>query len=318
MHLFPRIILLILALALCEPALSYSADAEPDQEANAPEERPKMFEVEFEPDAYYTNIDLYLAMTRTPIPHVGEKTEAEIYRTLISKALQPRFLAFEASVNPLPCLGVYIKDHDRDFYNSAQVSESFNWVKALTAGFEEPYALSAFIGNVVDFNTADRKEMKGKGHLGLLFSGGDYHIKDNELVHDNWQELELKLKGDRKSPVKKLNWSFRVGTKLHENPEITDIVYLSLRRSRVDYKPSYKSLLNNSGFEYTYDMDIRTFDSIRNYFFVDKKWPSEKRKITFSIAAGFVWESARKYSGTLATGREKDNLQFIIRPNIEF
>lgn len=317
MHRLTLIITLILALALCNTAKSYSADAQSLQET-MPDEKTKRYDLEFEPDAYYTNLGLYLPITSTPIPYVGEKTEAEIYGTLISKALQPRFLAFEVSVNPMPCLGAYIKDHNREFYNSAQVSESFNWVKALTAGFEEPYAFSAFIGNVVDFDAPDRKEMKGKGHLGLLFSAGDYHIKDNELIYDNWREFELKLKGDRKSSVKKLNWSFRVGTKFHDNSAITDIVYISLRRSRVDYKPSHKSILNNSGFEYTFDMDARSLDPIRNYFFVDKKWPSEKRRIAFAIAGGFVWESARKYSGALAAGRERDNLQFIIRPNIEF
>lgn len=316
MYQIPRIFLLLIVLALCKPAFSCSADA--DQETNAPEKKPMMLEVEFEPDAYYTSLDIYLSVKKRTIPYIGEKTEAEIYKALVSEAFQPSFLAFEASVNPMPCLGVYLKDHNRDIYDSARVSESFNWVRALTAGFEEPYAFSAFIGNVVDFNTPDRKEMKGKGHLGLLFSAGDYHIKDNELIYDNWREFELKLKGDRKSAVKKLNWSFRVGTKFHDNSGITDIVYISLRRSRVDYKPSYRSILNNSGFEYTFDMDARSLDPIRNYFFVDKKWPSEKRRIAFAIAGGFVWESARKYSGALAAGRERDNLQFIIRPNIEF
>jgi len=38
------------------------------------------------------------------------------------------------------------------------------------------------------------------------------------------------------------------------NPDITDIVYLSFRRSRTDYNPSRSSLFNNSGFEYTFDM----------------------------------------------------------------
>jgi hypothetical protein len=47
---------------------------------------------------------------------------------------------------------------------------------------------------------------------------------------------------------KKLSWSFRIGAKLHGNPDITDIIYLSFRRSRVDYK-SGDPLFNNSGFK---------------------------------------------------------------------
>jgi hypothetical protein len=40
--------------------------------------------------------------------------------------------------------------------------------------------------------------------------------------------------------------------------------------------------------------------------------------MAFSLAADFVWESKRKFTGEPAAGREKDDLQFILRPNIEF
>ncbi len=65
-------------------------------------------------------------------------------------------------------------------------------------------------------------------------------------------------------------------------------------------------------------MDRRTFSAIRHYFYVDKKWPFQNRRMAFSLAVGFVWESAKKYTGVLASGREKNDFQFILRPNIEF
>jgi hypothetical protein len=163
-----------------------------------------------------------------------------------------------------------------------------------------------------------RPDIKGKDYSGYLANAGNYHIKDNELVQDDWWEFEWKIKGDRRSPVKELNWSFRIGVKHHGNPNITDILYLSFRRSRVDYKPEKDSLFNNSGFEYTYDMDRRGLHAIRHYFFVDKKWPYKDTKTAYSFALGFVWESADKYSGPLAEGRTRDDIQFILRPNIEF
>ena len=138
------------------------------------------------------------------------------------------------------------------------------------------------------------------------------------MIQDQWREYEWKMKGDRKSPVKKLSWSFRIGAKLHGNPDITDIYYFSFRRSRVDYHREESSLFYNSGFEYTYDMDRRTFNAIRHYVLVDKKWPFENRQMAFSMAVGFVWESAKKYTGVLAAGRDKNDFQFILRPNIEF
>jgi hypothetical protein len=244
-------------------------------------------------------------------------TESEIYRTLLSRAaLLPQFLVLEASVNPMPYFGTYIKEHDMDLYDRAQVSDNFNWIKALTAGFEEPWAASILAGNVANFYVPDSADIKGIGYSGYLISAGNYHIKDNELIKDNWWEFEWKMKGDRKSPIKKLSWSFRIGTKQHGNPDITDILYISFRRSRVDYKFEGDSFFNNSGFEYSLDLQQRTLSAIRHYFFVDKKWPVENKQIALSLAVGFVWESAKKYTGALATG--KDDFQAILRPNIEF
>jgi hypothetical protein len=173
-------------------------------------------------------------------------------------------------------------------------------------------------GNVANFRVPGSKDFKGLGYSGYLFSTGNYHIKDNELIHDKWMEFEWKIKGDRKSPIKKLSWSFRIGAKLHGNRDITDIVYLSFRRSMVNYRAVGYSIFNNSGFEYSLDMDRRTLSSIRHYFYLDKKWPVENKQMAFALAAGFVWESTRKYTGALAAGREKDDFQFILRPNIEF
>jgi hypothetical protein len=308
-----------LVLVLPFPAQSETNEAMPGKETPAlPEEQFKRIKLVFEPDAYYTDLELIVALTKDPIPQMGEKTESDIYRTLLSRAaVLPRYLVFEGSVNPMPYLGVYLKRNDPGLYGNAQLSGSFNWIQALTAGFEEPYAVSLLAGNVVGFDIAGSRDIKGNGYSGYLFSAGNYHIRNNTLIHDRWQEIEWKMKGDRKSPVKKLSWSFRIGAKLHGNPNITDILYLSLRRSRLDYKPEGSSILNNSGVEYTLDLDRKTSTPIRHYLYVDKKWPLQNRQIALAIAAGFVWESARKYTGALATG-EGTSFQFLLRPNIEF
>jgi hypothetical protein len=320
--LFRRLFLLVLVSLSVPAALSLGAEpvqppvlpASPVEPAVAPE----WVKVEFEPDAYYTSLGLYLALTKSPIPHVGEKSEKDLYLSLLSRAYAPRFLVIEGSVNPLPYAGTYIKkDHDA-FYEDAQITGSFNWVQAVTAGFEEPYAASVFLGNIVDFSIPEDRKSKGIGYSGLLYSRGTYHIKSNTLVRDDWWEMEWKVKGDRKTQDRKLSWSFRFGAKLHGNPDITDIYYLSVRRSRLDYRPQGDSIFNNSGFEYTMDIERGTFTPIRHYFFVEKKWPLAGKKMAFALATGFVWESAKKYSGALAADHTGSQTQIILRPNIEF
>lgn len=318
-----RRLLLIALVSLSVPAVP-SLGAEPVQapalpaSPGEPAAAPEWFKVEFEPDAYYTSLGLYLALTKSPIPHVGNQSEKDLYLTLLSRAYAPRFLVIEGSVNPLPYLGAYIKDRHEDFYDDARVTGSFNWIKAVTAGFEEPYAYSVFLGNVVDFSLPADPQSKGLGYSGLLYSAGTYHIKSNELIRDDWWEVEWKVKGDRRTQDRKMSWSFRVGAKVHENPGITDIYYLSFRRSRLDFKIEKSSVFNNSGFEYTVDMERGSFTPIRHYFFVEKKWPLAGKKMAFALATGFVWESSDKYTGALAANRPSSSTQIILRPNIEF
>ncbi len=137
------------------------------------------------------------------------------------------------------------------------------------------------------------------------------------MIKDDWWEMEWEVKGDRKTSDRKISRSFRVGVKLHGTPDITDVYYLSFRRSRLDYHAKEDSIFDNSGFEYTVDFERGSFTPIRHYFYVDKKWPLRDWKMAFVLATGFVRESAKKYTGALADGTGSQT-QIILRPNIEF
>lgn len=279
----------------------------------------KKVRLEYELDAYYSNIGFYISLTDEPIPDAGEKPELEIYKDLLFSSYIPRFLVLEAAVFPMPDIGFYLKDNVWDLYDKGDIAPNLNLIKTVTAGFEEPYAFSIFLGNVISFTRQGERHKGGNfGYMGYLISIGNYNIKDNVLINDNWQEIEWKIKGDRKFSTHDLHWSFRIGAKLHGHPDIKDAVYLSVRRSRLDFEASPNSILNNSGFEYTIDMDKKTFTPIRHYFIVDKKWPIKANKMGFSFAVGFIWQGANKYTGSLEDKENKEDFQIILRPNILF
>lgn len=105
-------------------------------------------------------------------------TELDIYRILLARAaVLPHFMVIEASYSPDAhprCLSQEARS------GHAQVSGNFNRVKALTAGFEEPWAFSILAGNVVNFYYGGGKDTKGLGYSAYLISSGNYQIKDNE------------------------------------------------------------------------------------------------------------------------------------------
>jgi hypothetical protein len=321
-YLWPFLIILFVHLTgfhlFAETDRKNEAEAVPRENKEAADGDGISFEWEWEFDAYYSNVALIGSLTDEPIPDVGEKNEIEIYKDLFLSSYLPRFFIVEASINPMPCLGVVIKKNERSTYEDAEFEDDFNLIKAITAGFEEPWALSLFLGDVVNFwRPGEKKKEWNKGLMGYLVSAGNYHIKDNELINDDWYEVEWKVKGDREYTSQKLNWSFRIGGKFHSNPDITDVLYTSIRRSRLDYEASAKSILKNGGIEYRFDLDARTFDLVRHYFTIDKKWPFKERKFAVSLTLGFLWESDERYKGSL---REEgvDNFQVMIRPNLEF
>ncbi len=317
---FSRLIIILSAIffAFSAVARAEHPSTEKTEEAAPPPPSKKTVSFEHEFDAYYTNVGLYLSLTDEPIPDVGERDELLVYKDLLFSSYIPRFLVLEAAVFPMPDLGVLINSNMEDIYKSGEITESLNLVKAVTAGFEEPYAVSLFLGNVVSFTRQGEPWRSGNfGYMGYLVSYGDYHIKDNRLIEDDWLEFEWKIKGDRKFSTHDLHWSFRVGGKVHSNPDIKDVVYISVRRGRLDFEES-SSILKNSGFEYTFDMDSETLKPIRHILTVDRRWAVKERRVGFTLAAGFIWESEDRYTGDLRYPPERENFQFIIRPNIIF
>lgn len=317
----PCIAIIIAAFVFMQPVCAIAGDnagSNDLSDANYNESRKEdaiQFDYEFDP--YYTSAGVYISLTDEPIKDLGQRSEFDIYKHLLLNSYVPRFLVIEASVNPMPIAGVLVKDGWHGTYEDAEVSNNLNLVQALTAGFEEPYALSLFLGNVVEFTEKGASKGGNKGYMGYLLSFGDKHIKDNELIDDKWVEFEAKIKGDREGEMGKLNWSFRVGSKIHEHPEITDTVYFSLRRSRLDYE-SATSMLRNSAAEYTIDLDNENFKAVRHYFLVEKKWPLKQYKMAASLGVGFIYDTGRKYSGSLKERGASENFIILIRPNVEF
>ena len=109
-----------------------------------------------------------------------------VYKDLLFSSYIPRFLVLEAAVFPMPNLGVFINSNMEELYSGGEITESLNLVKAVTAGFEEPYAISLFLGNVVsftrqnepwrsgNFGTWDTRELRRLSH------------KDNRLIEVDW------------------------------------------------------------------------------------------------------------------------------------
>ena len=275
--------------------------------------------IEFEWDPYYSNAGYYIPLTDSPIPEIIEEDEAKVYDRLLDSSFTiPRFMLFEISVNPLPMLGEYIKDHHDNTYENGQIRGDLNIVQAFTEGFEEPYAVSLFFGSIMRFvKPGEKVKTSNRGYTGYLASYGDKHIVNNTYIDDNWLEFEWKTKGDQDFKNKTLSWSLRVGGKLHDHPDIIDVIYFGLRRNHFDAKSDEISWFENADIDYKIELDKDSFELVQQSLFINKKWPAPfgAAKSAFEFGVGFILENS-KYSGTLQN--QSEDFRLILRPSFKF
>ncbi len=280
-------------------------------------------QISFELDPYYSCVDYTLSLTDKPIPKTILTNEWMYYSHMLKNLYLPRYILVEGSIYPLPVAGVYIKENYDNFYQNAELSHSLNIVRAVTEGFPEPWAASFFLGNVADFTSSDGKEVVGKGYSGWLFSYGGYHIVDNIMVRDNWWESEIKLKGSDLREAHNLSWSYSLGVKFHDNSEISDVCYVSVKRNRIDFvkhdiNPLLGFFVYDSEQEFRADFkvdEVHRARLSRVSFLFGKNFPVGKGNVTFSFATGVVKLFQNSYSGELKRRIERE-WTLIFRPNV--
>jgi hypothetical protein len=282
-------------------------------------EKPKV-ELLQEWGAYYSSVGLYVPLSDDPFPDGGQMSEWEVYRQLFERSYRPNVLVLEASVYPMPALGVYLRSHHPSFYDSAHLGggSDLNLVKAVTAGFQEPWAVSIFFGNQMKFSRPGETERDtNRGYMGYLFSAGKKHIKENVLIDDDWAELEWKMKGERKFDVDRLNWSFRIGAKVNRNPDIADTIYFGVNRSSLDFTSPFLSFLANSTVKLFTEIPNNRVTLLRQELVFGKKYPIESARLAWELDFGLIYEQASKYSGALSP-LAKTSYTLVFRPNIVF
>jgi hypothetical protein len=227
-------------------------------------------------------------------------------------------MLFEASVHPVSIAGLYFRQNHEDIYDEARIEE-MNVVKVLTAGYEEPYSLSFFIGRMMVFKNAKNNRVgKNRAYMGYLLTLGDYTIKDNQAHYDKWVNVEFKLKGTREKENSDLDWSFRVGAKIHDNPNFADTIFIGARRSSINYNRGVWSLSYNNAFSTLLAVSADTFELTDAEIILEKKWPiKSSRKISFGLGLGYLYNSGQKYRGELSD-EGINNHQLIFRPNLKF
>ncbi|OIQ96960.1 hypothetical protein GALL_210270 [mine drainage metagenome] len=319
---FPDHLHLICAAAFClYTSIAPAAEVAPKEDISgkAAAEAVSKSELVLEASAKYTDIDYNVPLTDKPIPVITSDNESEIYSKLIQGSLIPRYMVLEASVYPLASLGTAVKSHSPSLYRQAEIGNTgINLLESATPDFQEPWAVSAFFGNVAKLNRPkEQREGNNYGYTGYLFSAGNKHIKDNVLIPDDWYEVEWKIKGQLDYPDEKLSWSFRVGARYNTNKAVNDVTYVSLHRSNLDLRYSFLEWLENANYDMRMYFLQTGGEMVRLELIAGKKVPMPQWGYAPTLDVGFVWTSPNEYSGPLRNLRTNVTT-LVFRPSIEF
>lgn len=274
-----------------------------------------IIEYDYELDVYYSNVSAYIDLDRDHnITDATDYTETQIYSDLLSKTLSPNIFLVELSLHPMAWGGVWYRKHYPQKYDKTDI-DNFNLVKALTAGWEEPYSISFFVGRMMIFRNKESRHIgANRAFIGYLLSLGNKSIKDNFSYHDNWANVEFKLKGTKQLEDKDLDWSFRIGYRFHSNKDFVNTFYVGARRSSIDFKKSIWSLRYNSAFESMLEFSAKNAHVTKGELIVEKKWPLWD-KVAFGLGIGYLYYGGNRYENSLKEEGVDDH-QLILRPNL--
>jgi len=277
---------------------------------------------DYELDAYYTNVSAFINLDKDAnITDATHLKEHEIYKKMLLNTLHPNIFLIEASINPMGFAGIYTRKNEPDIYKKSELKQfnNMNLIQAVTAGFDDPYCLSFFVGRMMIFKNKKSDHIgKNRAYLGYLVSVGDRLIKDNTLHDCHWIDTEFKLKGTRKLDETFLDWSFRVGAFFYDNPNFVNRLYVGARRSHVDFDRGIFSFLYNSDFNAIVYANSDTLKLNEAKFSIAKEFPVHwPKKMSFSIELGYLYTANEKYRGVLKD-EGVNNHQLILHPNLKW
>lgn len=270
-------------------------------------------------DPYDSNLAFDFPLGDRPITTLQSEDPSALFRGLMDDSLLPHYMFVQGDVYPLPILGTWLKANSPHTYKKADLQNTgVNLVESSTASYQEPWALSVFLGNITDLQRPGQSQgANNVGYCGWLFSGGTQHLKDNVLIQDDWYKVEWQVRGDLLDQGAKFSWDFHVGSKFNANPYITDVVYLGLKRDDLDLRRPFLSWLDNSSADLQLEFSQHGGHVVREEFVVGKKYPFPDAGYAVTLSVGVVWDGVGEYTGPLRDS-PKSQYTLVFQPSIEF
>ncbi|MFB0515012.1 MAG: hypothetical protein ACETWG_00215 [Candidatus Neomarinimicrobiota bacterium] len=241
---------------------------------------------------------LFVDLDREEDFTIWQEDEIHLYRDLLHRSLRPGYFLLELTEYPLAAFSAWLERDESDVYHAFNVGKEFNLIRSLGAGYQEPWSVSVFLGQLAAFwNLSDEDELvvAATGAAGLVVTTGLQQLFDNAVVEGGWFRIEWKLKGEGSEGPKQRFWDLKGGYRWYGIPEVSNTLSLTLQRERTDRGSKDWRLLNNSTTALELQMPIsEPGDGFSRVLFeYGKFFPLRKRLVGLKV--GYLYENRRKY-----------------------
>lgn len=227
-----------------------------------------------------------------------QEDEFRLYRDLLLKSVRPRYFLLELTAYPLAAASAWIETDHRRLFRSFDLWDGFNLLRSLGAGYQEPWSVSVFLGQLTNFwdlSEQDELVVAASGAAGLVVTAGLHQLLDNSVVSGAWYRLEWKIKGTGSVGARRRSWDLKAGYRNYGQPQLANTVGIALTRQRIE--KGSRSLLPGKNSVLTVEVQLPTValsdGPARFVLEYGKYYPLGKWLV--GLRAGYLYENRRKF-----------------------
>ena len=250
-----------------------------------------------------------------------EEDEVRLYWELLRKSARPRYFLIELTTYPLAALSSWTESTSGRIYHAFDLWPGFNLLRSLGAGYQEPWSMSLFLGQLAtfwDLNDRDELVVEATGVAGLVLTTGLHQLFDNVIVPGPWFRAEWKIKGAGKDGDRRRSWDLTVGYRWYGSPDLANTAGITLTRQITARGLKDLGLGKNSLMALEIQVPTLGFDGCPSRVMLEYGKFYPLRNWLVGLKAGYVYENRKTYDGQKFSDEPMSVTEFFLKPLILF
>lgn len=165
------------------------------------------------PGVYRTYLTAYQEIQAEKDLYLWSEGEAVLFRRMAREGFNPGYLALEITAYPAGWGTAILPEKAPGLYSALTLTEDWNLWESLGAGFQEPWSISLFLGDITtiwDLDSTFTLIPVAAGVSGWVWTTGTQELVSGRMEDNRWSRLEWKLKGSSRSAYP-VEWDIKLG-----------------------------------------------------------------------------------------------------------